>query len=98
MFSGGGWRRRSKAATGGYATGGYGDRRQWQWQWQWQRHLRQQWGQTAMVVTAGYGGEGTSSSSRADVCFFVSVPRAYKNMVGSLLPLVLPPLKPCPQA
>ena len=34
-----------------------------------------------MVVTAGYGGEETSSGSRADVCFFVSVPRAYKNMV-----------------
>jgi hypothetical protein len=40
----------------------------------------------ATVVTASYGGEGTSSGSRADVCFFVSVPRAYKNMVG-LLPL-----------
>jgi hypothetical protein len=47
----------------------------------------------ATGVTAGYGGEGTSSGSRADVCFFVSVPRTYKNMV-SLLPLALPLLRP----
>jgi hypothetical protein len=44
----------------------------------------------ATVVTGGYGGEGTSSGSRADVCFFVSVPRT----LVSLLPLVLPPLRP----
>ncbi len=88
IFSGGGWRRRSKAATSGYATSGYGDRRQRQWQRQ--RHLRWQWRQTATVVMAGYGGEGTSSGSRANVCFFVSVPCTYKNMV-SLLPLALPP-------
>jgi hypothetical protein len=35
-------------------------------------------------MTAGYGGEGTSSGSRADVFFFVSVPCAYKNMVSLL--------------
>jgi hypothetical protein len=46
-----------------------------------------------MVVMASYGGEGTSSGSRADVCFFVSVPRAYKNIV-SLLPLALLSLRP----
>jgi hypothetical protein len=46
-----------------------------------------------MVVTAGYGGEGKSSDSRAGVCFLVSMPHAYKNMV-SLLPLALPPLRP----
>jgi hypothetical protein len=68
-------------ATGGYVTGGYGDRQQRQWQRQQQQHLRRQWRQTATVVTAGYGGEGTSSGSRTDVCLFVSVPRAYKNLV-----------------
>ncbi len=46
-----------------------------------------------MVVTAGNGGEGTSSGSGANVCFCVSVHRAYKNMV-SLLPFALPPLRP----
>jgi hypothetical protein len=46
-----------------------------------------------MVVTAGYGGEGMSSGSKADVCFFVSAPRVDKSMV-SLLPLALPPLRP----
>ena len=44
------------------ATGGYGDRRQWQRQ----RHLRRQWWQADTVVTAGYGGEGTSSGNRAE--------------------------------
>ncbi len=90
--AGGGGQRRQQAAMrqAAMATGG---RRQWQRQW----HLQRQWRQTATVVTAGYGGEGTSSGSRADVHFFVSVPRAYTNMV-SLLPLALPPLRPCSKA
>ena len=63
----GGWSQRRQQAA--MATGGSSR------QWQWQRHLRQQWWQAATVVTTGYGGEGKSSSSRAEwlcVCVLIA--------------------------